>query len=720
MYIKARHLLELGLSMKTIDSKVSGGEWEVRDSATNEKEEEVDILLSSLPEELQAGWAKNNLSNEYAEQITSLLSELSNRDFNGHVEEIKEGLLHLTLGERQAWLGESLRMARIVERYSRIEPKRQRDPVTGELDFMPSVYELCRETACVDYVIKSKRPHRSKVMSPFTLDGLYRAYLREGPVIFLPKRNKKPPLKQDKRRAIISEEAIRWVNKNWHHHSGPYPCYDKLKNEARKHGWKIPSKSWFYRLWVTGIPPFIKALLLKGRGAYVAKYEPYVPRDYSDLEALQVLCGDHSERDVIVRISSGELMRPWLTLWYDLRTGLIWGWHLSLIPSSQTAGMAYADGVRNFGAQPVARPNAGFYSYVYTDRGRDYKSHRWDGKLLNVHKESMCLGGGIEWLCVQRRVGILDELQVKHLLSRGRNPKEKPVERVHRDISCWEANNFEEYCGRDAKSRPDRLLELYEEQKHFEKGTRQESPFIEFESYREHLAEFITGYNSTEHERPTLGSRKVIPIEEYKRLYTTRYDIDLGTLGLLLMKSEKRMIGKNGVQCFQKHWFYFDEAMSEYKGTSVEIRYSDDDYSRVFVYLPNGRMCEAQRINPTSLLNPDKKTVKRIRKAKAHERQLADEFQLLTHSLLRGETVEDRVARETYVSEETDDSGVPSQKGEQPMGHVHQLTRLEHAKRKPAPVAPVVTSLMVAQSTADASIFAEVSERRIKEFDYDE
>jgi hypothetical protein len=185
------------------------------------------------------------------------------------------------------------------------------------------------------------------------------------------------------------------------------------------------------------------------------------------------------------------------------------------------------------------------------------------------------------------------------------------------------------------------------------------------------------------------------------------------------MKSEQRVIGKNGVQCFLKHWFYFEESMSEFKGRSVEIRYSDDDYSKVFVVLPNGRMCEAQRINPTSLLNPDKETVKRIRKAKANERRLTNEFELLNHSRLRGETAEDRIALEVDALQEQEEEGSyevvgPSQ------GQVHQLTRLDYVRHKQEPRGAAVTSSMVAQSPADTSIFADIPVRRIKDFDYDE
>ncbi|MCA1636084.1 MAG: Mu transposase C-terminal domain-containing protein [Acidobacteria bacterium] len=72
-------------------------------------------------------------------------------------------------------------------------------------------------------------------------------------------------------------------------------------------------------------------------------------------------------------------------------------------------------------------------------------------------------------------------------------------------------------------------------------------------------------------------------------MYQTRFEIAPETLALLLMKAEQRVIRKNGIQCFQKHWFYWHDALSIYKGQSVEVRYSDGDYSRVRVVLPAAR-----------------------------------------------------------------------------------------------------------------------------------
>lgn len=129
-------------------------------------------------------------------------------------------------------------------------------------------------------------------------------------------------------------------------------------------------------------------------------------------------------KEICWRLPDGTLKRPWLTVWFDLRTGLLWGWPLALVPSAQTAALAYAKGVEAFGAPPLSRTAPDFQSCVYTDRGRDYLSHNWGGRVLAVHERAMQLDGGLELICHQRRVGILDDLSLRHLVARGRNPKE--------------------------------------------------------------------------------------------------------------------------------------------------------------------------------------------------------------------------------------------------------------------------------------------------------
>src|SRR5262249_13533318 len=155
----------------------------------------------------------------------------------------------------------------------------------------------------------------------------------------------------------------------------------------------------------------------------------------------------------------------------------------------------------------------------------DYRSHHWDGRVIKVHKAAMNIDGALEFLLTEREVGILSDLQLRHLLARGRNAKEKPVERLFKDISDWERNSFKEYCGRNAAGRLEDGRKLYAQHQQFVKGQSSGSPFIPFAAYRESLAQFITRHNTTPHERPSLRSERLVPLDEFRRLYSVRYEI---------------------------------------------------------------------------------------------------------------------------------------------------------------------------------------------------
>src|SRR5262249_4132888 len=79
------------------------------------------------------------------------------------------------------------------------------------------------------------------------------------------------------------------------------------------------------------------------------------------------------------------------------------------------------------------------------------------------------------------------------------------------------------------------------------------------------------------------------------------------------------------------------------KGMDVEVRYSEEDYQRVWVILPDRQVCEAELITPTSLLNPSKRTLQAVAETRAKERRIIREYHLLAESGLRGESTEDRV-----------------------------------------------------------------------------
>jgi len=137
--------------------------------------------------------------------------------------------------------------------------------------------------------------------------------------------------------------------------------------------------------------------------------------------------------------------------------------------------------------------------------------------------------------------------------------------------------------------------------------------------------------------------------------------------------------------------------MSEFKDHSVEIRYSDEDYSRIWVVLPKGGVCEASLTTPTSLLKPDRKTLETVAAARAREKKIIRDYQLIQQSAIRGEDTEERVGQLLNAPQDSpDSSGAPAR--------VHLLNRLDHRPLRIAPDSRTVTAADVAATQADLTI----------------
>jgi hypothetical protein len=787
IWLSIDDVVALGRGRRKVQMKIALGEWTSR---TMKREgpngrPKSELLLSSLPQELQRRWLANERLKLAPEQ--SIEPQLqSSADLKSEIR-LNEALQRLSIKEREAFLTEARRRMEIVQRYAALPVKRikketyektnqrsDRDSGGGrgpssktesadsagrahaldvgdvhailqpdtksngaaaqrskQIVFTREVLLLCEEARCTNETIlayyrsrqhslrKGTEPIIARAIAPRTLDDWSRQVQKDGLLTFLPapaavRRS------DDKRRTHVSPAALQWIDQNLRSCPHARDLFQKLQKQACKHGWKIPSERWVYRRW-KDLPAIVTT---KGAKAYVDKLAPYVPRDYSDLEALQILCGDHSLRDVTVRLPDGTLVRPWCSAWQCMRTGLVWGWHLDLTPSSRTIGLAYANGVRTFGAQPIARPDEDFYSWLYTDQGRDYKGHTIGGKLIN-YGHAAAIEGGLGFLCGQRRVGLIDDLGLKQLMARGYNAREKPIERTHRDMSAWERSIFEaEYCGADAKSKPDAWKDAWARHERLVKKAHRtgnmpwldESPFMTIDDYRDALAGYFFEYNHAVHERVTLGGAKVVPIEEHERLYTTRYEISETTLALLLMKVKSCKVEKNGVR--MNGFSYLHPDLAYYKKQYVEVRYSEDDYTRCFVIppptnaIPNPQIIEAQAVIAGSILKPNKQSQAMVAQQRKHEEKIKREHSLLTHSIIRGESTEDRVVAQlepeveevSQVALAVGSNATGSGFTPIPPARVHLVGRLDRRHVRSQTIRPVTVD-QVKETQVDESIF---------------
>lgn len=429
MWLKISEVEQLGIfKPRWVRQKIQNGEWRSRETSERGRNGKPirEVELESLPHELQLRWATTNAPTEAAPDSdeSSLTTDNSSSE-----DRLTEALMRYAPDVREAMLAEAQRLLSIVESYDAINPKREK--INGKLEFVPAVHLLCDEAVCHASLVLGCEPKRKKRPSPLTLDGWARKVKTDGLLTFI--RQAPTAGTNDGRKFVFSAPAAEFVERNLRACPSPRHLFTKYKKEAKKKGWEVPSESYFYRQY-SEMPKIVKALIFGDRKTYQSKFAPYVPRDFSDLEALQVLCGDHSVRDVSLIMPDGSLWRVWLTLWLCLRTYTIWGRHLDIVPSSRTIGLAYADGCRRFGAQPIAQPDINFYSYLYTDWGKDYRCLDLNGRTLTF-KNAAQIDGSLQIVTTQRRVGLMDELGLKHLLARAYNAKEKPVERIHKDIS---------------------------------------------------------------------------------------------------------------------------------------------------------------------------------------------------------------------------------------------------------------------------------------------
>lgn len=147
-------------------------------------------------------------------------------------------------------------------------------------------------------------------------------------------------------------------------------CLRNVEFINRRHnkGWTIPSVRAMQRYVKSHIPYKVLVLQREGQAAFDAKCAPYIETDMDTIEPGAVWIGDHHQCDCWVRYRN-KWIRPWLTVWEDMRSRAIVGWCVTPSPNSTTILIAFKMGVKKYGP-----PEA-----VKIDNGKDYDCQMWTG-----------------------------------------------------------------------------------------------------------------------------------------------------------------------------------------------------------------------------------------------------------------------------------------------------------------------------------------------------
>jgi transposase InsO family protein len=338
-------------------------------------------------------------------------------------------------------------------------------------------------------------------------------------------------------------------------------CYDNICfiNSDQQKGWKLPSLQYMYRYVTQQIPHPVCVLFREGLAAYEAGCAPYIESDPASVAPGQIWIGDHHQFNCWVRWR-GKWLRPWLTVWQDMRSRAIVGRCVSAAPNQTTILHAMRRGIVLHGP-----PDS-----VKIDNGKDYDSEMWTGTTKARRK---ALGRG--YLDEANLAGIYAMMDIGASFSIPYHPQAKAVERFFDTLDMQFTKSFETYCGKDSARKPDTLPDFLQS----DAAIRDAHGLDDFEPL---VDDYIAIYNNSPHQGRGMDGRTPLEVLAER---TSRRVIADGVLDLLMrVWSGVVTIGKNGCRFKGMLYGQYDPELLIRQGQKVRLSYNPDDIRCIHVY----------------------------------------------------------------------------------------------------------------------------------------
>ena len=343
-------------------------------------------------------------------------------------------------------------------------------------------------------------------------------------------------------------------------------CWKMACQKARENGWKIKQ----YRTVCLAVERLPTSLLVKrrdGEDAYVARCEPSIERDYSTLHSNEIWCGDHHQFDVMVN-DHGQIVRPWLTAWMDMRSRRIVGACIAgHAPNQNSILSALRGGILDNGI-----PES-----VYIDNGKDYDSYAFHGR---TKQERWKIQRGRVEIEEGRITGIFNHLACRAHFCWAYHGQSKPIERFFGTLEDHFGRTWPTYCG----NKPDNKPEILPQQ--LAGGA---APTLE-EFTRAFFAWLEAGYHAAAHSGDGMGGQN--PAHVYATSWNghSKRTATAELLDLLLLKQSRPVrVTKNGVRWNGLQYGQYEPALFPLLGKEVYLRVDERDISSVQIWTEDDR-----------------------------------------------------------------------------------------------------------------------------------
>lgn len=239
--------------------------------------------------------------------------------------------------------------------------------------------------------------------------------------------------------AEFTEAAWQFIQANWlTPHKPMMSVVIKLaRQEGVKHGWVIPHND-TVEARLKAIPHDEK-MWARGTAEERKRIHPYIERDYTTLVVHEYWNSDGRKLDVWVKFPDGEVVRPIVLLWQDIRTRCALGWAIGKTETAELVRLSFKNAVEN----------CGYYlpQVAYMDNGRAFAAKQNTGGTVVRNRWEKTEG---------ETAGSLTLLQVESRFVLPYNGQSKPIESWWKNIAAIEPLLAEgAYTGNKTDNKPD-------------------------------------------------------------------------------------------------------------------------------------------------------------------------------------------------------------------------------------------------------------------------
>lgn len=166
----------------------------------------------------------------------------------------------------------------------------------------------------------------------------------------LPKHFESAQVKKSNKFAYITPDAWEFFKADYLRLEQPSmtACYERLKDAAPMHGWKIPSLKSLSRRIEHEVPIQQRVMLREGQHALHQMFPPQ-ERTVEGLHALEWINGDGYQHNVFVRWFNGEIIRPKTWFWADVYSRKIVGWRCDISENTDSIRLSLMDVCEKYG-----------------------------------------------------------------------------------------------------------------------------------------------------------------------------------------------------------------------------------------------------------------------------------------------------------------------------------------------------------------------------------